>query len=60
MDSFLSKLTDIVDILTEMNRRLDKLDIKLDEMYKKTSVDVQQDIELKTAIKGLINAARKL
>ena len=60
MDNTESKLNDILAILTEINRRLDKLEIKVGEMYKKQPIDVQQDIELKTAIKGLVNAARKL
>jgi hypothetical protein len=60
MDNILIKLKDIVDILTEINRRLDKIDMKIDDLGKETPINVQQDVKMKTAIRGLLTAARKL
>ena len=59
METVLGELADIKEMLFAISKRLAEIEATL-EAYKPKPVNVQRDVEVQTALKGLLNATRKL
>jgi hypothetical protein len=59
METVLGELADIKEMLVAISNRLTEIEATLDE-YKPKPVNIQKDVEVQTALKGILHATRKL